>query len=122
LEQVCVKAGLHPSLWKEDDTALVTFEGLSVRGSALPEGATHAPAEPFLLPGELAAYADFCRGNLTALLCGALPNYSFLGAPDGNVSAVVLTVGRAGSADPLQLSRISLRPAVALQATLFQLT
>src|SRR5262245_59375184 len=31
LEQVCVKAGLHPSLWKEDDTSLHTFEGLSVR-------------------------------------------------------------------------------------------
>jgi AmmeMemoRadiSam system protein B/AmmeMemoRadiSam system protein A len=122
LEQVCVKAGLHPSLWKEDDTSLLTFEGLSVRGGALAGGAGGAPAGPFLSPRELAAYADFCRGNLVALLLGALPNYSFAGAPDGHVSMVVLAVGRAGSADRLELSHVSLRPAVPLQATLFQLT
>ncbi|HMC90226.1 MAG TPA: AmmeMemoRadiSam system protein A, partial [Gemmataceae bacterium] len=32
LEQVCVKAGLHPSLWKDDATSLMTFEGMPIRG------------------------------------------------------------------------------------------
>jgi AmmeMemoRadiSam system protein B/AmmeMemoRadiSam system protein A len=122
LEQVCTKAGLHPSLWKEDDTALLTFEGLSVRGRALSEGPEGTPPEPFLSPRELAGYAGFCRDNLAALLLGAAPRYSFFGAPDGNVNAVVLTVGEAGAADRLELVHVSLRPAVALQATLFQLT
>jgi AmmeMemoRadiSam system protein B/AmmeMemoRadiSam system protein A len=122
LEQVCAKAGLHPSLWKEDDTALLTFEGLSVRGGVLADGPGEPPPAPFLSPREMAAYADFCRDNLAALLIGAAPRYSFFGAPDGNVSAAVLTVGHAGAQDQLKLSHISLRPTVALQATLFQLT
>jgi AmmeMemoRadiSam system protein B/AmmeMemoRadiSam system protein A len=121
LEQVCLKAGLHPTLWKDDDTLLQTFEGLSVRGRALAEAAG-GPAEPFLSPRELAAYADFCRGNLIALLRGALPSYACAGAPDGHVSAVALTVGGPGPADRLEAAHISLRPPVPLQATLFQLT
>ena len=39
MERTCLKAGLHPTLWKDDETALQTFEGLSFRGSALAEGA-----------------------------------------------------------------------------------
>ncbi len=122
LEQVCAKAGLHPSLWKEDDTALLTFEGRSIRGRAVAAEPDGPAPEPFLARRELAAYADFCRGNLAALLVGATPRYTFFGAPDGNVSMVVLTVGEPGSADRLELTHVSLRPAVPLQATLFQLT
>ena len=36
LEQVCVKAGLHPTLWKDQGTALSTFEGEALRGRVLP--------------------------------------------------------------------------------------
>src|SRR5207245_640594 len=32
LDQVCVKAGLHASLWKDDATTLFTFEGSALRG------------------------------------------------------------------------------------------
>lgn len=32
LDQVCVKAGLHPSSWKDAETALFTFEGDPIRG------------------------------------------------------------------------------------------
>src|SRR5205814_265327 len=61
---------------------------------------------------------------LTALVVGAAARYSLPGAPDGNVSGVVLTVdiSRLGAGEPLQVSHISLRPTVALQGTLFQLT
>jgi AmmeMemoRadiSam system protein B len=120
LEQVCVKAGLHPSRWKDDETTIATFEGYNIGGpaAAAPEGAA-AAAAPFLSPAQLRAYADFCRDNLAAMLRGAAPRYSFDGAPDGHVSGAVLRVG--DGADPLQVSQVSLRPAVALQATLFRL-
>jgi AmmeMemoRadiSam system radical SAM enzyme/AmmeMemoRadiSam system protein B/AmmeMemoRadiSam system protein A len=32
LKQVCLKAGLPPDAWKQDDTTLMTFEGYAVRG------------------------------------------------------------------------------------------
>ncbi|MCI0456166.1 MAG: AmmeMemoRadiSam system protein B [Gemmataceae bacterium] len=121
LEQVCVKAGLHPSLWKDDDTTLLTFEGASFRepAAAASEG---LEVGAFLSRQELTAYAEFCGRNLAAMLVGALPNYSLGGAPDGHVSGLVLTVGAEGSADRLQVSNLSLRPPFALQATLFRLT
>ncbi len=43
LKQVCLKAGLPPDAWKQDDTALMTFEGYSIRGR-LSSGS--APDEP----------------------------------------------------------------------------
>src|SRR5207302_6922083 len=45
LEQVCVKAGLHPSLWRDDATALLTFEGQALRGRVGgSNGGTRPPA------------------------------------------------------------------------------
>jgi AmmeMemoRadiSam system radical SAM enzyme/AmmeMemoRadiSam system protein A len=32
LKQVCLKAGLPPDAWKQDDTTLMTFEGYAIRG------------------------------------------------------------------------------------------
>src|SRR5262249_28593569 len=107
---------------KEDDTALLTFEGASFRGRVLDGEASGPTWPPFLSPPQVAAYAAFCRDNLAALLLGAAARYSFVGAPDGNVSGLVLSVGAADAPARFQVSHISLRPAVPLQATLFQLT
>jgi AmmeMemoRadiSam system radical SAM enzyme/AmmeMemoRadiSam system protein B/AmmeMemoRadiSam system protein A len=38
LKQVCLKAGLPPDAWKEDDTTLMTFEGYAIRGRLPAEG------------------------------------------------------------------------------------
>ncbi len=122
LEHVCSKAGLHPSLWKEDDTALLTFEGASVFGPARVEGAPDDPGGVFLSAAEVAAYADFCRANLISFLLGAAPRYSFAGAPDGHVSGLVVRVSMARAAEPLLLTHLSMRPAMPLQGTLYQLT
>src|SRR5262245_14581092 len=123
LEQVCVKAGLHPTLWRDDATKLFTFEGESLHGRfGKPSDTTAAPepAVPFL-PDQVAAYADFCRSNIVALLTGATPSYYFFGAPDGNVTGVVIAVRWPGQSDDLTLSQMTLRPGVPLQATLFAL-
>jgi AmmeMemoRadiSam system protein B/AmmeMemoRadiSam system protein A len=37
LKQVCLKAGLAPDAWKQDDTAVMTFEGYAIRGR-IPSG------------------------------------------------------------------------------------
>jgi AmmeMemoRadiSam system protein B/AmmeMemoRadiSam system protein A len=121
LEQVCVKAGLHPSVWKDDATALMTFEGESIRGAVFEEAASVYRTPGFLSRDEVAAYADLCRGNITALLAGAMPRYSLAGVPDGTVSGLALTLGLPGFPDRIHVMQVSLRPGLALQATLFQL-
>lgn len=127
LDHVCVKAGLPPTAWKDDATALFTFEGLVIRPdngqpAAGREQAESAPRPAPYRQEDVLAYAEFCRGNLATLLTGGIPNYYFFGAADGQVAGVVLSLRRAGGTDALHLSQLSLRPGVPLQATLFTLT
>lgn len=123
LDQVCIKAGLPPTAWKDDATALFTFEGESFRGRlAGPDGPAPAARRPGpCRPEDLPAYTDFCRANLMALLNGATPNYYFWGAPDGNLAGAILLVQRPDSPEAVHFSQFSLRPGVPLQATLFAL-
>jgi AmmeMemoRadiSam system protein B/AmmeMemoRadiSam system protein A len=124
LEQVCVKAGLHPSLWKDDGTALFTFEGICLRArvSEFEPLGELMRQPPVLHQEELVTYAGFCARNLAGILAGALPQYSVSGVPDGTVSGIVLTLRRADNAGSMHFMQTSLRPGLALQATLFQLT
>ncbi|HZY90087.1 MAG TPA: AmmeMemoRadiSam system protein B, partial [Gemmataceae bacterium] len=122
LDQVCAKAGLPPTAWREDDTALFTFEGEAIRATLATLGGEAAarPAGP-CQPAHLAGYADFCRGNLGALLSGAMPSYYYWGAPDGTVHGAVLTLSQPGEAQAIHFSQLSMRPGLPLQATLFGL-
>ncbi len=59
LKQVCLKAGLPPDAWKQDDTTLMTFEGLAIRGKLTADIRPPAvagmfyPAEPHALEAML---------------------------------------------------------------------
>ena len=118
LDHVCVKAELPPTAWREDDTVLFTFEGQSFRGRLAGAAVPHRP--PPCRPEELAAYADFCRRELAALLTGATPSYYCWGVPDGSVHGVALVVrGPQGVVE--SFSHVSLRAALPLQATLLSL-
>jgi AmmeMemoRadiSam system radical SAM enzyme/AmmeMemoRadiSam system protein B/AmmeMemoRadiSam system protein A len=122
LNQVCVKAGLPPTAWKDDATALFTFEGEVLRTElAGPEGPKPAPrlAGP-CRPEDLAIFADLCRANLYALLSGATPRY-FGGAPDGTASGIVLLLQQPNRGELRTFSRMSLRPGLPVQTTLFAL-
>jgi len=121
LEQVCVKAGLHPTLWKDQGTALSTFEGEALRGRVLPTPPARKPVTGFFQPDELAAYVQFCRSNIALALSGATPNYYLPGVSDVNVSGVVLQVRRPASSHESNLCQVSLRPGLPLQSTLFAL-
>jgi AmmeMemoRadiSam system protein B/AmmeMemoRadiSam system protein A len=122
LEQVCIKAGMHPSLWKDDATQLFTFEGevLAAKLVDYVQGRL-PPAEPFLSPAELEGYGALCRHNVRALMEGATPFYSHPGLRDGQVAGMVLSIRIPGREHPLELTQFSMRPGLALQGTLLQL-
>ena len=120
LDHVCLKAGLHPSRWLEDDTHLMTFEGTSCRGPV--GGEEPADAPQFLTGEQIGGYADFCRQNLASLLAGGTPRYSAPGLPDATICGIILTLDLGTGEKPWQVSKLDLRRGMALQASLLQLT
>jgi AmmeMemoRadiSam system protein B/AmmeMemoRadiSam system protein A len=123
LEQVCQKAHLHPTAWQDDDTHLGTFEGHAIAGPFAPDVAHHATAvcRPFMTATDVAQLADHCRENIVALLQGAMASCYLLEGVDGNVQGMAITVQVPGNPQPIQLSRLSLRPGLPLQSTLYGL-
>jgi AmmeMemoRadiSam system radical SAM enzyme/AmmeMemoRadiSam system protein B/AmmeMemoRadiSam system protein A len=122
LDQVCVKAGLHPTAWRDETTTLLTFEGEALR---VPLGEVSGPRCADRVAGlcqhtEVAAYAELCRANVQAILRGMFPR-PFLGLPDGQVNGVVLLLQRPGAQEVQTLMRLSFRPSLPLQTTLFAL-
>jgi len=122
LEQVCLKAGLPSNAWLEDDTVLMTFEGHAIRGKLSPSTASADAPAGGPTREQVAALAEFCRGNVWALFYGSTPNYYLSGGFDGGVNALAISVGKPGTSEAVICSKLSLRPEMPLQATLFALT
>jgi AmmeMemoRadiSam system radical SAM enzyme/AmmeMemoRadiSam system protein B/AmmeMemoRadiSam system protein A len=127
LEQVCVKAGMHPTAWHDDATALFTFEGEVLKTPLAdregPQATTQAPG--ICRPEDTRLYAGFCCDNIGAMLGGTTPSYYFAGAPDGNVNGVILSVQTprdGGTPETTHFCQLSLRPGLPLQSTLFTLS
>ncbi|HUY91561.1 MAG TPA: AmmeMemoRadiSam system radical SAM enzyme [Pirellulales bacterium] len=123
LQHVCMKAGLPPTAWKEDDVALSTFEGRAI-GGRLAEVVEFPDAERHALPiapADVAALADFALSNLQATVAGATPSFYAFGMFDGNVSGLAAVLRNAEGAVWLQASKVSLRQGMPLQATLFRI-
>jgi AmmeMemoRadiSam system protein B/AmmeMemoRadiSam system protein A len=123
LEQVCRKAGLPPTAWKEDDTHLMTFEGHAITGPFGQPLAAEAAATPsaLLTANQLSRLADHCRSNILALRQGAMANCYLLDCADGTVHGVSIALHLPDSPDVPRFSRLSLRPGLPLQATLYGL-
>ncbi|NQU22300.1 MAG: AmmeMemoRadiSam system radical SAM enzyme [Candidatus Nealsonbacteria bacterium] len=124
LEQVCKKAGLPLDAWRDDATSLSTFEGYAIRGKLDTE--IDAPEDAPALPGgptgdDVAALAEFCRGNVLAMLSGATPNHYLPGRFDGGVNGLAFSVGAVGSEQCVECSKLSVRPQMPMQATLSSL-
>jgi AmmeMemoRadiSam system protein B len=123
LHQVCLKAGLPPTAWKDDDTVLSTFEGHSIAGALadlLPSD-VQTLSPPRFSSNDVAALAEFCRANILATARGATPNYYAYGVSDGNVHGVAVTVEGGDGTQWLHSSRLSLRQSMPLQSTLYGL-
>ena len=122
-EHVCRKAGLPETAWRDDQTQMQRFEGHEIhgdfQGDALSGGASERTAP--LTPAEVAELAEQTRLNLLRLLQGATPNYYLPGCPDGSLPLISIRLTLPDEAPPLQFARMSLRPGLPLQSTLFQL-
>lgn len=120
LDHVCLKAGLHPSRWREDDTHVATFEGTRCRGLIGADAPCDGPR--FLSSEQIATYTQFCRDNLAAFLFGGTPRYSAATLPDSTICGIILSLDMGTGEVPWQISKLDLRRGMALQASLFQLT
>jgi AmmeMemoRadiSam system protein B/AmmeMemoRadiSam system protein A len=123
LEQVCLKADLSPTAWREDDTTLLTFEGQSITGPLDRDvvAETSDTRIRLLTAAEVVQLAEHCRGNLVALLQGSMASCYVLGCADGMVHGVSIALGLPDTPDALRFSKLSLRPGLPLQATLYGL-
>jgi AmmeMemoRadiSam system protein A len=123
LEHVCLKAALPRTAWKDDDTRLMTFEGHAAAGPFDAQVASEArAASPAPVTGaDLARLVEHCRANLCAAARGTVTSSYDLTCPDGTVQCASLAVRPAERAEPLRLFRLSLRPGIPLQATLYEL-
>jgi AmmeMemoRadiSam system radical SAM enzyme/AmmeMemoRadiSam system protein B/AmmeMemoRadiSam system protein A len=121
LKQVCLKAGLPPDAWRQDETTLMTFEGHAIQGRLCLESDEEEKPSSGPTPAEVAALADFCRRNISAMLQRATPSYYMPGGYDGPVSGLAITVGQPGSSETIECSKFSVRPELPLQSTLFSL-
>lgn len=123
LQQVCLKAGLPPTAWKDDDTQLSIFEGEMVEGllAELVDLEGCDAGGPLLAPADLAELARFCHANILASLTGATPNFYATGVTDANVNGVAVALEDSAGQAWLQSTQLSLRQPVPLQATLFAL-
>lgn len=123
LAQVCRKAQLPVTAWREPETEILTFQGHVISGAL----ATHLvkeeekPAASRFVKDELQRLSYFCRDNILALIRGATPNYYLADAPEGNVSGLAMQVKLAGREDGATFSQLSIRNGMPLQATLYRL-
>jgi AmmeMemoRadiSam system protein B len=123
LQQVCMKAGLPPVAWKDDDSRLATFESLSFGGPFHTAALEQSPRE--LLPKfpseQLGRLAIVFRDNVVALMRGATPTYYAANCSDGTVQCVTVWLGLPQSQDVRRFSQLSIRPGLPLQATMMEL-
>ena len=120
LEQTCVKAGLHPSLWKDDATTLLRFGGESF-GGPLSRWLKPEQTPPLTDRTELGGFYDFCWDNIVAAIQGATPRYFHPGLRDLRVNGAILRLRLPGNRGEFQMAQISLRPALHAQNLLLQL-
>lgn len=122
LRQVCRKAGLPPTAWKDDDVQLWTFEGTAYEAPLVQLGvAATTGLVSSVKPVDLPPLAKWFRDNVLAVATGATPNYFAHGAADGNVSGLIAQlISREGQVIG-QSCRLNLRDSVPLQSSLFQI-
>ena len=122
LQHVCRKAGLPTTAWQNDEAQLQTFEAVLIEGCIAPDlwPDPRQESPPQFLPEDIQRLAEHCRGNVIALVRGATPNYYLMSCPDANVQGVALSVKLPEQHLETTSARLSFRPGLPLQSTLFQ--
>ncbi|MDZ4851163.1 MAG: AmmeMemoRadiSam system radical SAM enzyme [Pirellulaceae bacterium] len=125
LKGVCRKAGLGEDDWMESDCKLNRFAGSAIHGSidASAYDGMALRRTPLLTPDQLKILHRSVANNLMALRRGATPSYFIPDAPDGTVNGLVLSLFEGATQKPLlHAIRVSLRPGIPMQSSLFELT
>jgi len=122
LDNVCIKAGLPPTAWKEPDTILFRFEGNCIKGGLL-NGDADNYSSPRLnyQPEQVEEIRRTCKGNIEAIVRGATPMYYCGTVPDSSVNGFSMTITLPGSGNELTVARMSLKELMPLQSTAFML-
>jgi AmmeMemoRadiSam system radical SAM enzyme/AmmeMemoRadiSam system protein B/AmmeMemoRadiSam system protein A len=121
LDQVCVKANLPPTSWKESDTILYRFEGNVIKGRLVPENESEPYATRLIYqPNQITELAQVFKDNINAVIRGATPML-YCHVPDATVSGVSLRVKLPGRENDISLVRMSMRDPMPLQSTAFQM-
>ncbi len=122
LNQVCIKAGLPPTAWKESDTVLFRFEGNVIYGRmtrSAEEVAHFEAAQPLYSPEQFEEFRRICKDNIAALIRGATPMYYCGTVPDSSVNGIALNVTLPGGGQEVVQARMALRDLMPLQTTAF---
>lgn len=131
LQAVCRKAGLPLDAWQYPDVVLETFEG-TVFGMPMSELQTIKEmsnirtsgqvANTFLNPTQLVQLTRWIQQNFFAIQSGATPLYYAPDIPDANVCGLVITVQDQATGKQINATQIQMRPTLAMQSNLFQMT
>jgi AmmeMemoRadiSam system protein B len=120
LEQTCVKAGVHPAMWRDDQTSIMTFDGEAIE-APLSRWLQPAEAPPITDRTELTGFFDFCWDNILATIRGATPHYFHPGLRDILVNGAIVHLRLPANNGALNVVQLSFRPALHVQNTLVQL-
>ncbi|MCA9246380.1 MAG: AmmeMemoRadiSam system radical SAM enzyme [Planctomycetales bacterium] len=123
LQHVCLKAGLPPTAWKDDDVQLFTFEGISIAGRLHDDVAVSLSKidASLLTDQEMQQLTRTCRSNIRAVMTGAMPSYYVTDCSDGMVAGAAIGFRVPGLASDTMVSKLSLRPGLPMQSTLYSL-
>lgn len=121
LQHVCIKAGLPPHAWKEDDVQLFTFEGVSIEGHMPADAAANiAPPVAKFTPADVQIFAQLCRKNILAQLEGGTPSPYAFNAADGQARGLVVSIRDAQGTNATRL-KFAVREGLPVQSTLYGL-
>jgi AmmeMemoRadiSam system radical SAM enzyme/AmmeMemoRadiSam system protein B/AmmeMemoRadiSam system protein A len=117
LQHVCLKAGLPPHAWKDDDVQLSTFAGVAIEGPMPALELATAPAAIFT-KDDIQKLRKLCRHNVLAYATGGTPTPYAFEAADGEAQGLVVSL-RVGGKEIASATRFTAREGLPVQATLF---
>jgi AmmeMemoRadiSam system radical SAM enzyme/AmmeMemoRadiSam system protein B/uncharacterized protein (TIGR00296 family) len=118
LQHVCMKAGLPPHTWKEDDVQLATFEGLCIEGHIAPKSVENNASKPVkFTQQDVSALAQWVGGNVFAHLTGNTPAPYAFNVSDGEAAGVMVAIN-GPTAEVMHITKFALRESVPVQSTL----
>jgi AmmeMemoRadiSam system protein B len=121
LQHVCLKAGLPPHAWKEDDVSLATFEGQVIEAPMPTEALRNPQTLPIRFTAQdCAALAQWFGSNTYNYLTGGTPAPYAFNVSDGEANGVLIAVS-SGANEVLHITKFALHESLPVQSTLLSM-